>query len=86
MIFTGTFKLPTPQRLHQKHDRDCGVSVFAALAGVSEKELLADLPDAYLGTVTVDGWRGWLESKGSVVTKREGCPATLSHPEFLPKR
>jgi hypothetical protein len=44
---------------------------------VSEEEVLADLPEAYLGTVTVDGWRAWLESKGFTVTKREGCPADV---------
>lgn len=75
MIFTGPFKLPKPQRLHQKHNRDCGVCVFAELAGVSEEEVLADLPDAHLGTVTVDGWRAWLEGKGLKVSKSEGCPA-----------
>lgn len=77
MIFTERFKLPKPQMLHQKHDRDCGVCVFAALAAISEEELLADLPNACLGTVTVDGWHEWLESKGFTVTRREGCPADI---------
>src|ERR1035441_356067 len=77
MIFTAPFKLPKPQRLRQKHDRDCGVCVFAALAGVSEEEVLADLPDAYLGTGTVNGWRSWLESKGFTVSKHEECPADV---------
>lgn len=77
MNFTGPFKLPKPQSLHQKHERDCGVCVFAALAAVSEEEILADLPDANLGTVSVDGWQEWLESKGFTVTKREGCRADI---------
>lgn len=77
MYFQGGFTLPKPQRLHQKYERDCGVSVFAALAGVSEEEVLADLPTAYLGIVTVDGWIGWLESKGFTVLKREECPADI---------
>ena len=75
MYFTRPFKLPKPQRLHQKQDRDCGVSVFAALAGVSEEELLAEVPGADRGTVTVNGWCAWLERKGFTVTKRKGCPA-----------
>ena len=40
-----------PQRLRQKHDRDCSVSVLAALAGVSEEEVLADLPDLENGRI-----------------------------------
>ncbi len=77
MYFTRPFKLPKPQRLHQKQDRDCGVSVFAALAGVSEEELLAEVPGADRGTVTVNGWCAWLERKGFTVTKRKGCPAEI---------
>jgi len=68
------FKLPKAQLLTQKHERDCGVCVFAALAGVSEEDVLADFPDANLGTVTVEGWQEWLESKGMIVVRREGCP------------
>jgi hypothetical protein len=73
-MYTGGFKIPKPQKLHQKHERDCGVPVFAELAGVSEEHLLRDLPTAHLGTVSVDGWRTWLEGKGFTVLQREGCP------------
>ena len=74
MMSSRQFIMPKPQMLHQKHERDCGVSVFAALAGVSEEEVLADLPTAHLGTVTVDGWCVWLESKGLRVLRRDECP------------
>lgn len=77
MIFPNQFKLPKPQRLLQRSDRDCGVCVFATLAGVSEEEVLADFPDADLGTVPVDGWRAWLESKGFAVSQRDGCPTDV---------
>lgn len=66
--------LPKPQILHQKYDRDCGVCVFAALVGISEEELCAEIPNAHLGMVTVDDWEKWLEGKGFEVTRREGCP------------
>ena len=67
-------KLPKPQKLHQKHDRDCGVCVFAALADITEHDLLVDLPDAHFGTVSVNGWKEWLQSKGFTVTQNDGCP------------
>jgi hypothetical protein len=65
--------LPKPQTLHQKFERDCGVCVFARLAGISEDQLRAELPDAQLGKVSVDEWHKWLEGKGLVVTRRDGC-------------
>jgi hypothetical protein len=66
--------LPKMQSLHQKFDRDCGVCVFAKLAGMTEEGLRAELPDAHLGTVTVNGWEEWLRDKGFIVTQRDGCP------------
>lgn len=74
MNSSGPFKPMKPQKLHQKHDRDCSVPVFAALTGLTEEEVLADLPNAALGLVTVDEWCEWLESKGFEVNKRDGCP------------
>jgi len=65
---------PKLQALHQKFERDCGVSVFARLAGISEDQLRAELPDAHLGKVSVDEWQAWLETKGFLVTRRKGCP------------
>jgi hypothetical protein len=65
---------PKPQALRQKHERDCGVCVFAKLTDTTEEELLKELPDAYLGAVSVNGWEAWLESKGYAVTRRQGCP------------
>lgn len=64
-----------PQMFHQTSEpRDCGVFVFAALAGVSEDEIRRDLPEAHLGEVSVDGWISWLEEKGFTVLPRRGCP------------
>ena len=74
MLDRFIFKFPKAQLLHQKHDRDCGVCVFAKLAGMSEAELLTDLPWAQLGEVSVDDWCRWLQEKGFSVSKREGCP------------
>lgn len=74
MLFHPLLKSPKPQKLHQKSERDCGVCVFAELAGVSEEEVCGDLPDAHLGTVSVDGWKQWLQEKGFTVLQREGCP------------
>jgi hypothetical protein len=65
---------PKPQMLRQKHERGCGVCVFARLAGITEDELLKELPDADLGTISVNDWQAWLEAKGFVVTRRDGCP------------
>ena len=77
MMFRGGFKLPKAQGLRQKGERDCSVSVFAALTGMSEDELLVELPTAYLGKITVDEWCAWLESKGFKVLKRDGCPSDI---------
>ncbi len=71
------FKLPKEQRLRQTSERDCGIPVFAALAGVPEAEVRRGLPEAHLGTVTVDGWTRWLEQKGFKVEKQEGCPGDI---------
>lgn len=68
------FKLPKEQRLAQKSERDCGVSVFAELAQVPEEELLKELPEAHLGKVSVDEWIAWLETRGFDVLRRDGCP------------
>jgi hypothetical protein len=62
------------QSLQQNRERDCGVCVFAKLVGITEEELLRELPDAYLGTVSVKDWEVWLESKGFAVTRRQECP------------
>lgn len=77
MVFPNPLKLPKPQKLGQKSERDCGVCVFAALAGVSEEELLSDIPDAHLGTVSVNGWIDWLQTKGFAVSRHEGCPTDV---------
>ena len=77
MYFNANFKMPKAQQHFQKTERDCGVAVFAALTGVGYDEILKDLPEAHLGTVTVDGWKRWLEGKGFVVTHRDKCPADI---------
>jgi hypothetical protein len=69
-----TFKFPKQQMLRQFSDRDCGVPVFAALAGVSEESLLAELPQAQLGLVTVGQWEAWLKTKGLEIERLQGCP------------
>jgi hypothetical protein len=74
LMFCGEFKLPKPQRLCQRFERDCGVCVFAELAGVSREEILRDLPQAHLGTVSVDAWTEWLEKKGWAVLRQQECP------------
>lgn len=66
--------LPKMQSLQQKSDRDCGVCVFAKLTGMTEEQVIVELPDAYLGTVTVNGWEDWLRVKGFKVTRRDGYP------------
>lgn len=66
--------LPKTQSLLQRHERDCGLVVFSALAGVSREDLCTDLPDAPLGLVSVDRWEAWLQSKGFEVLRRDGCP------------
>ena len=61
------------QRLFQVGERACSVPVFAALAGVSAREVLNDLPGAALGEITVVEWEKWLENKGLEVLRRDGC-------------
>jgi len=53
------------------------VPVFSALTGIPEDEIRRDLPEAALGTVDVDQWIEWLESKGAKVLKRYGCPSDI---------
>jgi hypothetical protein len=53
------------------------VPVFASLAGVSDDELLRDLPHAALGEVSVPEWISWLEKKDFEVLMRDGCPADI---------
>jgi hypothetical protein len=78
MIYRAdTFKLPKPNKLHQKGTRDCGVCVFAELAGVSYEQVIQELPGADEGTVTVDGWIAWMKTKGINFEMREGCPADV---------
>lgn len=48
--------------------------VFAALVGVSYEDVLRDLPDADVGTITVDGWKQWLNDKGYKANHLNGCP------------
>jgi len=74
---TVHFHLPKPQKLRQTSERDCAVPVFAALAGVSEDEVCRDLPNASLGEVSVDQWKGWLEKRGFRVLKVDGCPTEV---------
>jgi hypothetical protein len=76
-MYITNLKLPKPQRLFQRYDHDCGVVVFAELAGVSYEDVLADLPDAYLGTVSVDGWTAWLDGKGFTVLRQQECPQEI---------
>jgi hypothetical protein len=71
------WKLPKPQGLHQRDERDCSVSVFAALTGLSEDQVRAEMPSAELGEVTVAEWMAWLESNGFTVTKHQGCPTDI---------
>lgn len=84
--------LPKPQTLHQKFERDCGVCVFARLAGISEDQVRAELPAAHLGKISVDEWQLWLEAKGFVVTRRDGssddavpCAHLVSHGAITPE-
>jgi hypothetical protein len=76
-MFSPNFKLPKPQGRFQRYERDCGVVVFAALAGVSYETVLRDFPDAHLGTITVDAWHRWLMERGFSVTRLPGCPADV---------
>jgi hypothetical protein len=71
------FKLPKPQMLRQKSERDCSVPVFARLAGIREEEVLRDLPGAAFGQVTVDGWKTWLDGRQFDVLQRDGCPSDI---------
>lgn len=72
------FTFPKPQGLKQRFDHDCGVVVFATLAGVSYEEVCNDLPDAPLGKVTVDGWIEWLKQRGFEILQRQGCPDDIT--------
>jgi hypothetical protein len=76
-MYLRDFKLPKPQMLRQRFERDCGVVVFGKLAGVAYEDVCRDLPDAHLGNVTVDCWVHWLEAKGFDVLKRQGCPSDI---------
>ena len=78
-IIAGTmaFRFPKLQKLRQGSDRDCSVSVFAALARVSEDKVHADLPNASLGQVSVLEWMNWLEAQNLDVLKRDGCPSDI---------
>jgi hypothetical protein len=71
------FKLPKPQRLLQRQARDCGVVVFAEMAGVSYEDVLNDLPGADLSPISVDAWENWIKSKGFAVQREQGCPQGL---------
>ena len=71
-ILKVNVKLPKPQTLRQRLDRDCGVPVFGKLVGVTYEEVLSELPSAHLG-ITVDEWVRWLENKGLNPLKRMGC-------------
>jgi len=64
--------MPKAQCHFQRADRDCGVVVFAALTGVPYEDVLRDIPDADLGTVTLNGWVDWLMKRGFKVTRRDG--------------
>lgn len=77
MTLRSRFSLPKPQGLRQKGQRDCSVPVFAALTGIPEDDIRAEVPDAAEGKVSVDGWRGWLQKKGLKVTRHEGCPSDV---------
>lgn len=70
-------KMPKRQSLHQRFDRDCGVVVFAAIAGIPYEEICQDLPEAHLGTVSVTGWQAWLTQRGFEVLKQDGCPDNI---------
>lgn len=70
-------KPPRPQRPYQIARRDCGVTVFAVLTGISKDKVRQDLPEARLGKLTVDEWIRWLREKGLSVLRRDGCPADI---------
>ena len=58
-ILKVNVKLPKPQTLRQRLDRDCGVPVFGKLVGVTYEEVLSELPSAHLGiTVWMNGCVG----------------------------
>jgi hypothetical protein len=73
-MYLNHIKLPKPQMLLQSSERDCGVCVFAALAGISEEQVRHDLPEAHLGKLSVNEWIRWLEGKGFTVQRRDRCP------------
>lgn len=76
-MFIKATKRPTFQRLRQKHERDCGVCVFAELADVSYENVCEDLPGAHLGSIAVDGWTAWLTQRGFTVSTHKGCPSNF---------
>jgi hypothetical protein len=67
------------QELCQKSDRSCSVPVFARLSGISEEELMREVPGASEQKVTVAEWHDWLKGKGFTVNWRTGC-----HTDILP--
>ncbi len=63
--------------LSQNGDRDCSVPVFARLAGISENELLSELPQARLGEIDHRQWIDWLKDRKLSVEVHEGCPTDV---------
>ena len=66
-----------PQTTRMKGDRDCSVWVFSQLTGLSEEEIITDLPGAPRGEVTVDEWCAWLKRRGYEYVRRTGCPGDI---------
>lgn len=77
MLYLRDLDLPKSQMLRRRLERDCGVIVFGKLAGVDYEDVCLDLPEAHLGTVTVDGWMNWLTNRGHDVVKHQGCPTDV---------
>jgi hypothetical protein len=76
-MYLRDLDLPKPQMLRQRSECDCGVVDFGKLAGVDYEDVCLDLPEAHLGTVSVDGWMNWLENRGHHVVKQQGCPTDV---------
>ena len=72
-----TGSMPKMQRLYQDGERGCSVPVFAALAGVSTKDILSDFPFAAKGEISVIEWETWLENRGLNVLRRGGCQTDI---------
>jgi len=53
------------------------VSVFAALAEITQEELKAEMTGAESGLVTVDQWLEWMKRRKPGVQKLQGCPTDL---------